>query len=274
MQVRLPSAFTAAHGVTARRFVQGAFLSQDEWVLLFETFDLLHQAEVEIETGVMSFAGIYERLFETAFADDYLRQLLEAPHAGAIAESLRARVSREILPTLRTAGLVSPDVPSSFYLLAYCLYWWYAFAKGYAFEVEILQDLEAAGIRCQAHDLLDAQTRRSPFDLAVLGFRGDIKTSTYFLHTIRTSGLWHHFYITRMYDPEERSHIGVVFLREAAWEAIDGEATPITLEALPTALPGVFRIQQGDVILTVVEYEEWKARVLRVQRAGMGGMER
>jgi hypothetical protein len=77
-----------------------------------------------------------------------------------------------------------------------------------------------------------------------------------------------------VYDPEKRSHIWVVFLREAAWEAIDGEATPITLQALPTALPGIVRIQHGDVILTVVEYEEWKARVLRVQRAGMGSMER
>lgn len=274
MQVHLPSGFTAAHGVTARRFVQGESLSQDERVLLFETFDLLHQAEVETESGRMSFASVYERLFETPFADDYVRQLLEAPHARAIAESLRAQVSREILPTLKTAGLVSPDEPSSFYLLAYCLYWWYAFAKGYAFEVEVLQDLEAAGISYQAHDLLDAQTRRSPFDLAVLGFRGDIKTSTYFLHTIRTAGLWHHFYITRVYDPEKRSHIWVVFLREAAWEAIDGEAMPITLDALPAALPGIVRIQHGDVILTVVEYEEWKARVLRAQRAGMGSMER
>jgi hypothetical protein len=267
MPVRLPPGFTDAHGVVARRFVQGESLSQTERALLFEAFDLLHSAEVATQAGWESFVIIYERLIEAPFADDYLRGLVEAQGIEAVAEPLRAQVSRKIQPTLRAAGLVSPTEPLSFYLLAYCLYWWYAFARGYAFEVKVLQDLGASDIRYQAHDVLDPRSRRSPFDLVVLGFRGDIKTSTYFLQLARTRRLPHDFYITRVYEPRGRERILVVFLKESAWEAIDGETAPIALEALAVALPGRFRIQQNDAVLIVLDYEEWKRRVLRTQKA-------
>ena len=58
----------------------------------------------------------------------------------------------------------------------------------------------------------------------------------------------------------------MVFLKEPAWEAIDGETTPVTLEALAGSLPGVFRLQQNDTILIVLDYEEWKTRLLRAQK--------
>ena len=38
-------------------------------------------------------------------------------------------------------------------LLAYCLYWSASFVRGYAFEVEIFRDLEAASIHYTSHDL-------------------------------------------------------------------------------------------------------------------------
>lgn len=266
MYVRLPPGFTDVHEEITRRFVQGESFSQDERALLFEAFDLLHEAVVATEAGWESFATTYEQLIEAPFADHYLRSLVEAQDIEATAEPLRARVSRRIMPTLREAGLIDPAEPSSFYLLAYCLYWWYAFARGYAFEVEVLRDLEASGILYQAHDVLDPRARRSPFDLVVLGFRGDIKTSTYFLQATRTQGLLHDFYVTRVYEPRERECIVVVFLKEPAWEAIDGETTPATLEELSGVLPGVFRLQQNDTILIVIDYEEWKTRLLRAQK--------
>lgn len=270
MQVHLPPSFTPAHSVMARRFVQGESFSGAERALLFEAFDLLHRADVATETGRERFASIYERLIEAPFADDYLRRLTEARDVEAVAEPLRAQVSRNILPTLSAAGLVSPAEPLSFYLLAYCLYWWYAFARGYAFEVEVLRDLETSGVLHQAHDVLDSRARRSPFDLVVLGFRGDIKTTTYFLQVTRTQSLLHDFYITRVYKSGKRERIWVALLKKHVWEAIDGETTPVTLSALATALPGTFRIEQDDTILIVLGYEEWKARVLRVQKADKG----
>jgi len=267
MVVRLPPGFTDVHKAITRRFVQGESFSQAERALLFEAFDLLHEAVVATEAGWKSFVTAYERLIEAPLANHYLQGLVEAQDIEAAAEPLRAQVSRRIMPALREAGLVDPAEPSSFYFLAYCLYWWYAFARGYAFEVEVLRDLEASGILYQAHDVLDPRARRSPFDLVVLGFRGDIKTSTYFLHVIRTQGLLHDFYITRVYEPRERERIVVVFLKEPAWEAIDGETTPVTLEALAGVLPGVFRLQQNDTILIVLDYEEWKTRLVRAQKS-------
>lgn len=266
MWVHLPPRFTEAHSIIARRFVQSEPFSRADRALLFETFDLLHRAEIATETSQERFTSIYERLIEAPFADDYLRRLMKARDVEAVAEPQRAQVSRKILPTLSAAGLVSPVEPLSFHLLAYCLYWWYAFARGYAFEVEILQDLEAFGVSYQAHDILDSHARRSPFDLVVMGFRGDIKTSTYFLHVTRTRKLPHDFYITRVYKLEKRERIRTVFLKEPAWEAIDGETTPVTLNALAAARQGTFRIQQGDITLIVLDYEEWKTRVLRAQK--------
>jgi hypothetical protein len=57
----------------------------------------------------------------------------------------------------------------------------------------------------------------------------------------------------------------VVFLKRPAWDAIDGETQPATLAALPAILPAVAEIEHGGRPWIVVEYEEWKARVLERQ---------
>jgi hypothetical protein len=163
MVVRLPPGFTDVHKEITRRFVQGESFSQAERALLFEAFDLLHKAEVITEAGWESFVTAYERLVEAPFANYYLQGLVEAQDIEATAEPLRAQVSRRIMPTLREAGLVDPAEPSSFYLLAYCLYWWYAFARGYAFEVEVLRDLEASGILYQAARCAGSPSPALPF---------------------------------------------------------------------------------------------------------------
>ncbi|MBU0495288.1 MAG: hypothetical protein KKA73_13145 [Chloroflexi bacterium] len=65
----------------------------------------------------------------------------------------------------------------------------------------------------------------------ILGFKGDIKTSTYFLQAARTRTLPHDFYITRIHG-RRRMRTLVVFMREDMWQTIDGETLLVLLEQL------------------------------------------
>jgi len=73
------------------------------------------------------------------------------------------------------------------------------------------------------------------------------------------------FYITRLTDEHKRYLTLVVFLKPPAWEAIDGETIPATLRTLSTVLPAVAEIEHHGQALVVLEYEEWKTRVSKVQ---------
>jgi hypothetical protein len=235
VDVRLPANFTAVHRDAALRFVQGKRVSDAQYAVRLEAFDLLHRATVGDDT----FTTFYERVVDEPSADLFIAALLDAPDPQAAAPALRQEVNQRIPSLLRQAGCHNPYQTPEFYLLAYCLYWWYAFTIGYTFEVTVLRDLTANGIKYDAHDLSNRQTRRSPFDLVVLGFTGDIKTSTYFLHAVRSRGLSADFYITRVYDRPGRAQLQVVFLKRPAWNAIDGQTLPTTLAALPKVLPTV-----------------------------------
>ena len=240
-------------------------LTRSEWLSMLACFDFLHSAIVEHHGGKEAFAYIYRRLIEARFADTYISALYRVANVTKAAEPLRARVSRQIRGLLRRADLYDPTQAETFYLFAYCLYWWYAFAKGSAFEVEILRDLAQTGIEFQAHDLRHRRGRLSPFDLVVLGFTGDVKTSTYFLHIARSQTLANDFYITRLTDEHKRYRTLVVFLKPPAWEAINGETIPATLRTLSAVLHAVAEIEHHGRALVVLEYEEWKTRVLKVQ---------
>lgn len=266
MRIILPLTFTEQHKAAAFKFVQDPRqLTRTEWLSTLACFDLLHSAIVEHREGKETFAHIYQRLIEARFADAYISALYRVTNVAKAAEPLRAQVSRQIRELLRRAELYDPTRAETFYLFAYCLYWWYAFAKGFAFEVEVLRDLAQTGIEFQAHDLRHRRGRLSPFDLVVLGFTGDIKTSTYFLHVARSQTLANDFYITRLTDEHGRYRTLVVFLKPPAWEAIDGETIPATLRTLSTVLPAVAEIEHHDQALVVLEYEEWKTRVSKVQ---------
>jgi hypothetical protein len=153
-------------------------------------------------------------------------------------------------------------------VLIFCLYWWQSFSKGYAFEVEILRDLAASGILHQAHDLRDRQSRLSPFDLIVMGFRGDIRTSTYFFAVERGRGLPHDFYLTRLWSRRTRRWEEVALLKPAFWAALDGETRPSRLEEALDILPDVAEIQVDSQELVVVEYQQWKELVKTRQERG------
>jgi hypothetical protein len=149
-------------------------------------------------------------------------------------------------------------------IVAYCLYWWRAFTLGHALEIEIQRDLESSGVRFEAHDLRRREERLSPYDLQVLGFKGDIKTSVYFLQAAGTRTLPHDFYITRIRG-QKRTRTLVVFLQDGMWQAIDGETLLVLLEQVADTLPYAARIVQSGVELTVIDYQTWKEKVKRRQ---------
>jgi hypothetical protein len=119
--------------------------------------------------------------------------------------------------------------------------------------------------------LLDYHERRSPFDLALLGFRGDIKTSTYFLEAARTTELFCDFYITRFFKLSGVQRTWVTFLQERFWAVIADTTLPITPIAttdLAIDQSAVYQIKSGRKTWLILDYDIWKRLVANVQREG------
>jgi hypothetical protein len=221
-----------------------------------------------------TFFAIYARLVEQKHADDFIERLLSLEKDVQIeGERLKAAVARTIAQELGDAGLYQRDIPETRYLLAYCYYWWDAFARGYIFEAQIYQDLEQSGVEFIAHNIRDPIERRSRSDLIVLGREGDIKTSTYFLTTARTQALRHDFYITHLYDEGRRRYRVAVMMSEATWRDVNGDAVSATLEQAASLFPQAVRIKYADDVWIVVDYRVWKQRVKAQQQEGRNDRE-
>lgn len=179
----LPAAFTIDHQkAVLKHMEEGAWtLSRREWELALSGFGLLHDAQVHIRSGWHSFASIYESQVDTVFADRYLTDLLALTDVANQSTALWARYARIITATWNGAKWHLALGEGRQLLLSYWLFWWRSFTLGYAFEVQVFRDLEAENIVFTAHDIRNQAERRSPYDLEVLGLRGDIKTSFYFL---------------------------------------------------------------------------------------------
>ena len=143
---------------------------------------MLDYAQVLVGQSTRTFRHLFAEHVERPFADKYIEQLLATDDVTKDNVRITALFAKHSVPTLRQAGLLGKELPESWLLLTYCVYWWQNFAKGYAFEVEIMRDLATSDIDFQMHDLRNPLERYSPADLTVLGKWGDIKTSTYFLH--------------------------------------------------------------------------------------------
>lgn len=154
----------------------------------------------------------------------------------------------------------------SLYLRACCIFWWDSFAKGYIFEVAVYRDLKKTGVAFIAHDITDPEQRRLSFDLLVSDWRGDVKTSTYFLVTARTRALRHDFYITRLYDRERRHRVWAVIMQPEVWAAINGETKVVDLSQAHQRFPTVSCFYHRNHRLVVAAYETWKAKILTFQR--------
>lgn len=267
-QIVLPEAFTQEHERVLTRYLQDdRGFSTTQWQALYTAIDLLGQAEVLVGDQRYTFRYLYNEYVDQHFADEYLRQLLRLTDLAKQSSALTAQFARQIAPRLMQLGLFSRQVPQSFLLLAYCLYWWQSFARGYAFELEIAHDLEAAAIDFEMHDVRSRIERYSQADLILLGLLGDIKTSPYFLHEQTGEALSNDFYITRLYE-QGRARTLVVFQKPPAWARIGGGATIRgRLDNVVQLLPQAVQLEDTGLVLIVVAYEVWKALVQQIQAA-------
>ena len=266
MQLVLPEDFTTQHqAVLTQYLTDDRRLRPPEWRLLYEGIDTLDTARVQTEEGTLSFEQLYQHYVDARFATDYLERLLTLTDIETQAPALIAQFARQIAPHLKQVGLLRSDLPETRLLYAYCVYWWQSFARGYAFEVQILRDLQDSGVEFHAHDVRDPYERRSIADLIVLDLAGDVKTSTYFLRQATSRDLPNDFYVTRLWTGT-RHRLLTVFQKPAAWEKINGGTVEGQLSNLVDLLPKPVTLRRGDTTLIVVEYSTWKQLVLKAQR--------
>jgi hypothetical protein len=268
-RIFIPPDVTADHRTVVRRYVEHiGDLSSSEWPLVIEAFNLLrHAVVVRVDDRAYTFAQLYEELVDARYATPFIKGLHDLEDVGRGSIPLWAAAARHIYRDLTEIGLHDPEhYPESRLLMAYCLYWWQSFCKGYAFEVEIFRDLERSGLRFQAHDLLDPAARRSPHDLLISNFRGDVKTGVYFLLKASGERVSSDFFITRVWLPTRRARTLAVFLQDVTWEAIDGETLLTLLSDLGEVLPRPARIPYHGGHLVVADYADWKERMREYQR--------
>ncbi len=264
MEIQLPADFTAEDERAVINYLVGNLLGRRAWQVAFTAYDLLDQAVLVTPEGRYTFRALYLGAVDRQMADDYIRELLALDDVKQESPSLWSGYARQIVAQCRRRGWQQATLPGARILQSYLLYWWGAFARGYAFEVEIFRDLHNSGIVFQAHDLLERQARYSPSDLIVSGMAGDIKTSVYFVQV--AAPLQHDFYIVRLFV-QGQSHTIAVMLQPLAWDEINGDTVAGTLATIVTQFPNPVRITQGIHELVALDYAEWKERILRLQGA-------
>lgn len=262
LQISLPANFTPKHEQVVIEYLAGQLTGKNAWQLAFEAFDQLDGATVHLPDGLQTFRTLYRQIIDNEIADQYLSELLALQDVEKQSSALWARFARQIMSEFVQRGWQRADIPETRLLLSYFLYWWGAFARGYALEVEIFQDLQQSGVQFQAHNLLDHQEQYSPSDLIIRGLAGDIKTSVYFVQA--AISLNQDFYIVRL-SIRGRTYTLVVLLQPLAWDVINGDTVDGTLETIRQQSPTPVRIRQAGHVLVALEYTEWKRRMLALQ---------
>jgi len=240
-------------------------LSPKERISALDVFDELGASHIIIGKNTETFAAFYRTQVEKKYADIFLEQLLGTDNPEKTGTQLARETWQQILRDLQTWGLDLAGGIEQQCFIVFCGYWWQSFSKGYIREVAVFQELERSGIQFTAHNLRQRQERFSSHDLIVHGFRGDVKTSAYFLHVARSFPLTNDFYLVRLYDPARRSWLDVVMMKPAMWQALDGDTTPCELDEVAQLLPMPLLLMARDEALTVITYEEWKQRIMRLQ---------
>jgi hypothetical protein len=261
--IQFPTTFRLDHEQAVIAYLSNELSGKESWTLAFEAFDILDQASIIHYQERITFRSLYQKMVDHQFADSYIDDLLLLENVEKQSPALWAQYARQIVNNIIGDGLIQSDKPETRLLLSYLLYWWNAFARGYAFEVEIYRDLQQSNIQFQAHDLRDRQQRYSPGDLTVSNMMGDIKTSTYFVQTIITP-LAHDFYIVRLLV-QNRVRTLVAFLQTSTWKKINGDTIEATLETAANHLPTPVKIQHRGHELVILDYNTWKQRIRRYQ---------
>jgi hypothetical protein len=263
IRIELPPGFDTNHERAVIDYLSDRLAGREAWAQAFAAFDLMDQAVVVTEAGRTTFRVLYQQVVDLELADRYIDELVALNDVVHDSPALWARFARRIVEGVTQRGWRRPDIPEMRLLLSYLLYWWGAFARGYALEVEVFRDLQQSGIRFTAHDLRDRQQRYSPSDLIVSGLAGDVKTSVYFA---QAAALAHDFYIVRLVS-QGRVYILVVMLQPPAWDKIDGDTIEAGLETMLQHFPAPVSIQHRGHDLVVLDYDEWKRRILDYQGA-------
>ena len=266
LQITIPAKFGRQQEVVLTAYLTDfRQLDTTAWQQLRDAIDLLGKAYLTVEGTRLTFKQVYDTYIDQAFANQCIDALLASANVQEESKSLIALFARQIAPSLQKVGLLERTVSQSWLLLAYCVYRWQSFARGYAFEVEIMRDLTASGIQFQMHDLRSRIDRYSSADLTILDFSGDLKTSSYFLQAQPSGELPNDFYITRLYEKGHERTV-VVFQKPFVWEFLGGEKpVPGVLPRVLSLLPRPVQLKQHSTILVVVEYTIWKQKVLNKQ---------
>jgi hypothetical protein len=264
IQIELPADFHGDHERVVIDYLANRLAGREAWSRAFVAFDILDLAVLVTEDERTTFRHLYQQIIDQELADTYIDELLALHDVAQESPALWARFARQIVQEVTGRGWRRPDIPETRLLLSYLLYWWGAFARGYALEVEVFRDLQRSGIQFTAHDLRDRQQRFSPSDLMVNSMAGDIKTSVYFVQV--AVPLAHDFYIVRL-SVGIRVYTLVVMLQPPAWVQINGDTVMGNMETLVQQFPAPVRIEYRGHDLVLLDYEEWKRRILRRQGA-------
>jgi hypothetical protein len=262
--VQLPPGFSPQHESAVIGYLADSLAGSTAWAMAFQAFDILDQAVLITTEGRRTFRALYREIADSKWTDPYLRELMALEDIDSESPALWARYARRIVDEFTGRGWRRADVPDTRLLLSYLLYWWGAFARGYALEVVIFRDLKRSGLRFQAHNLLDRRGRYSASDLTVQGMAGDIKTSVYFVQAATL--LRHDFYVVRLWTRGRVSTV-VVLLQPPAWDTINGDTMDGDLDDVTDLRPVPVRIRRRGHELVVLDYDEWKRRILRRQGA-------
>ncbi len=209
-----------------------------------------------------TFKHFYNEFIDRRFAEPFLKALVRLTDVEQEAARLQAATAREIVTAVRRQEFYRRGDNNSHLLLTFCLYWWAAFAIGYTFEVEIFRDLEETRIPFVSHEITNRAERFAAYDLTVLGLRGDIKYSTYFLTAEGTQTMEIDFFITRLFDETNARWEKVVFLTPTAWAVINGRTIPVSLQEAVSVFPKAVTVDIGLETFVIILYQEWKERIL------------
>jgi hypothetical protein len=256
--------------VLGRYLADSLSLSPADWRLLREAIDLLAQSTIVVADEMLTFTQFYDRFVDQPYADRIITQLDAATDPMRVVPSLQAETARHIVADFAALSQVNATDAERKLLLAFCLYWWAAFARGYAFEIAIFRDLAQSGIAFIPHDYRHREERRSFCDFFVGGFAADVKLSTYFLAKTRARAFTCDIYITRLFDTQQRIWGNIVVLSERAWQAIDGETTPAALEQVAALLPEAACLLMDAPRWVVISYDHWKTMILAKQQMSGG----
>jgi len=255
----------AGRTLAIRYLLMPRSLLPEERLRALEVFDELGASTITVRGQTKTFAAFYRTEIEDKYAASFLHQLLTAHSPEATGHQLLRDAWQHIVNALRTMDVQLVGDIEQQCLVTFCGYWWGSLGKGYIQEVVVFRDLEHSGIEFVAHDLRRRNERFSPYDLTVLGFHGDVKTSTYFLHAARSYPLMNDFYLVRIYNVVRRVWPDIAMLKPTVWRVLDGDTMPCELDDVASLLPTPLQLIARDEVLIVITYAEWKQRVLRVQ---------